>query len=102
MKPATAAVGRRSVERRMGTSRGRGCTRGNFRGEKADAGQPIGGLAVVGSFVASEGGVAEEARTRGFAAPGFPGCAFVEGWCSTVPVRREAVKARSGLPTLDS
>ena len=28
-----------------------------------------------------EEGVAEEARTRGFAAPAFAGCAFVEGWC---------------------
>jgi hypothetical protein len=26
-------------------------------------------------------GVAEETRTRGFAAPAFAGCAFVEGWC---------------------
>jgi hypothetical protein len=25
-------------------------------------------------------GVAEEARIRGFAAPAFAGCAFVEGW----------------------
>jgi hypothetical protein len=30
------------------------------------------------SCVASEEGVAEEARTRGFAAPAFAGCAFVE------------------------
>jgi hypothetical protein len=32
-----------------------------------------------GSCVASAEGVAEEARTRGFAAPTFAGCAFVEG-----------------------
>jgi hypothetical protein len=31
-----------------------------------------------GTFVASKSGVAEEARTRGFAAPAFAGCAFVE------------------------
>ena len=47
-----------------------------------DARYPFGGLAVVGSFVALAGvtsGVAEEARTRGVAAPAFAGCAFVEG-----------------------
>ena len=38
---------------------------------------PFGSSAVVGSFGASERGVAEEARTRGFAAPVFTGCAFV-------------------------
>ena len=39
----------------------------------------LGGL---GSFVASKDcGVAEEARTRSFAAPAFAGCAFIEGWC---------------------
>jgi hypothetical protein len=32
-----------------------------------------------GSFVAFRG-VAEETRARGFAAPAFAGCAFVEGW----------------------
>jgi hypothetical protein len=41
---------------------------------------PFGGSAVVGSFVAPAEGVAEEARTRGFAAPAFAGCAFIEGW----------------------
>src|SRR5690348_15512450 len=41
----------------------------------------LGGSAVVGSYVASTEGVAEEARTRGFAAPAFAGCAFVERWC---------------------
>jgi hypothetical protein len=45
----------------------------------ADAALPFGGSAVVGSFVASTEDVAEEARTRGFAAPAFAGCAFVEG-----------------------
>src|SRR3954466_1268985 len=30
------------------------------------------------SVAGREGGVAEEARTRGFAAPAFAGCAFVE------------------------
>jgi hypothetical protein len=39
----------------------------------------FGSSAVVGPFVASMEGVAEEARTRGFAAPAFAGCAFVEG-----------------------
>ena len=50
---------------------------------KADAEPPFGSSAVSGSFVASAGipyGVAEEARTRGFAAPAFAGCAFVVGW----------------------
>ncbi len=41
----------------------------------------VGSSAIVGPFVAllsdSSGG-AEEARTRGFAAPAFAGCAFVE------------------------
>jgi hypothetical protein len=37
-----------------------------------------GSSAVVGSFVASTEGVAEEARIRGFAAPALAGCAFVE------------------------
>jgi hypothetical protein len=43
----------------------------------------LGGSAVVGSFGRQAGipcGVAEEARTRGFAAPAFAGCAFVVGW----------------------
>jgi hypothetical protein len=40
---------------------------------------PFGGSAVVGSFMAPVEGVAEEARTRGFAAPAFAGCAFVVG-----------------------
>jgi hypothetical protein len=40
---------------------------------------PFGCSAVVGSFGASKEGVAEEARTRGFAAPAFAGCAFVVG-----------------------
>ena len=40
----------------------------------------FGSSAVVGPFVASLEGVAEEARTRGFAAPAFAGCAFVEVW----------------------
>jgi hypothetical protein len=47
----------------------------------SEGGQPsqgiLGGSAVVGSYVASERGVAEEARTRGFAAPALAGCAFV-------------------------
>jgi hypothetical protein len=39
------------------------------------------------AFVASgtghqeQAGVAEEARARGFEAPAFAGCAFVEVWC---------------------
>jgi hypothetical protein len=43
----------------------------------------VGSSAVVGFFVASvsgpKAGVAEEARTRGFATPAFAGCAFVGG-----------------------
>jgi len=35
----------------------------------------------LGSFVASQSGVAEEARTRGFAAPALAGCAFIVGMC---------------------
>ena len=46
-----------------------------------------GGSAVVGpSWRQLKAGVAEEARTRGFAAPAFAGCAFVEG--GTTEVRR--------------
>ena len=41
----------------------------------------IGGSAVVGPSWRRRYGVAEEARTRGFAAPAFAGCAFVEVWC---------------------
>jgi hypothetical protein len=39
----------------------------------------LGSSAVLGSFVALWEGVAEEMRTRGFAAPAFAGCAFIEG-----------------------
>jgi hypothetical protein len=46
----------------------------------ADAIKALGGSAVVGSFVAVLGDVAGEARTRGFAAPAFAGCASVEVW----------------------
>jgi hypothetical protein len=49
----------------------------------SDAQWPFGSLAVVESYEApseTQSGVAEEARTRGFAAPAFAGCAFVEGW----------------------
>lgn len=35
--------------------------------------------AVFGALMASTSGVAEEARTRDFAAPTFAGCAFVVG-----------------------
>jgi len=45
-----------------------------------DADPPFGSSAILGSFGRLLVGVAEEARTRGFAAPGFAGCAFVEGW----------------------
>jgi hypothetical protein len=41
---------------------------------------PCGGSAVVGPSWRLRLGVAEEARTRGFAAPACAGCAFVEGW----------------------
>jgi hypothetical protein len=54
-----------------------------------------------GSCVASvagpvETGVAEEARTRGFAAPAFAGCAFVEGWHFPVTARCGGCQGRSG------
>jgi hypothetical protein len=51
--------------------------------ENAKPSYAFGSSAILGSFVASGatcGGVAEEARTRGFAAPAFAGCAFVEVW----------------------
>ena len=38
----------------------------------------MGSPAVLGSFVASKDYVAEEARTRSFAAPALAGCAFVD------------------------
>ena len=47
--------------------------------DSVNAEPPLGSSAVLGSFVASTSGVAEEARTRGFAAPAFAGCAFVVG-----------------------
>jgi hypothetical protein len=37
----------------------------------------FGGSAVLGAFVASLNGVAEEARTRGFPSPSFDGFGFV-------------------------
>jgi hypothetical protein len=49
-------------------------------GNKTPPRHQLGGSAVVGSFVALDGGVAEEARTRGFAAPAFAGCAFSRGY----------------------
>jgi hypothetical protein len=56
---------------------------------------PFGGSAVVRTFVASvagsEAGVAEEARTRGFAAPAFAGCALL--WDGTL--RYDAVPQAS-------
>ena len=58
-----------------------------LRGKACDAGQADARyshrrLGDRGSFEASGrvDGVAEEARTRGFAAPAFAGCAFVVGW----------------------
>jgi len=39
---------------------------------------PFGGPAILGSFVASLKGVAEEARTRGFPSPSLGGFGFVE------------------------
>jgi hypothetical protein len=44
----------------------------------ADAKLPLGGPPVLGTFVASTAHVAEEARTRGFAAPVFTGCVLVQ------------------------
>jgi hypothetical protein len=49
--------------------------------DKANAELPFGSSAILGSFVASGvtcDGIAEEARTRGFAAPAFAGWALVE------------------------
>ena len=47
------------------------------------------------------GGVAEEARTRGFAAPAFAGCAFVEGWYRSRPSSRRRLSRHrpSGMTT---
>jgi hypothetical protein len=60
---------------------------------------PVGGSAVLGSFVASEG-VAEEARTRGFAAPAFAGCAFIASaarvGCGTRPVNSSEFNSGGG------
>ena len=76
----SAAAGKR--DRCIETSRDyrEGCE--GVRSEATDASVSFGSSAVVGSFVASRipCGVAEGARTRGFAAPAFAGCAFVEGW----------------------
>ena len=49
--------------------------------DNPNAERPFGSSAILGAFVASEvgyAGVAEEARTRGFAAPAFAGWALVE------------------------
>jgi hypothetical protein len=51
--------------------------------DNTNAERPFGSPAILGSLVASgetKSGVAEEARTRGFAAPAFAGFAFVERW----------------------
>ena len=58
---------------------------------------PFGGPAVVGSFVASAGIPAASrraARTRGFAAPAFAGCAFIEGERALVKARYKGCQAR--------
>jgi len=47
--------------------------------DSTNAHLPFGSSAILGSFVASlPAGVAEEARTRGFATPAFAGWALVE------------------------
>ena len=54
---------------------------------------PFGSSAIVGSFVACEDGVAEEARTRGFAPPAFTGFAFVGCEALThIALRQSGVK----------
>ncbi len=58
--------------------------------------QPFGGSAVLGSFVASgesQSGVAEEARTRGFAAPAFAECALSRDGRLELPGSTRAVKS---------
>src|SRR5437899_858642 len=50
-----------------------------FPQESQTPSHPFGGSAILGSFVACEAGVAEEARTRGFAPPAFAGFASVAG-----------------------
>jgi hypothetical protein len=55
----------------------------------------LGGSAVWGPSW-RRGGVAEEARTRGFATPAFTGCAFVEGWTSYVRWGTAVVKCGHG------
>jgi hypothetical protein len=63
----------------------------------------------VRSFVASTEGVAEEVRTRSFAAPALAGCAFVEGWCGlsyrpvrTLSRRFHRVQAACGARLMES
>ncbi len=53
---------------------------------------PFGRHGSLGSFVAAgetESGVAEEARTRGFATPALAGCAFIERNGALVSYLRE-------------
>jgi hypothetical protein len=64
-------------------SGGEWCPRDVSGPDNTNAELPFGSSAILGSFVASVAacaGVAEEARTRGFATPAFAGLAFVEAW----------------------
>jgi hypothetical protein len=58
----------------------------------------LGGRGSFGASVAghhAQAGVAEEARTRGFAAPAFAGCAFVDGMVQMIALLYPAVQAPS-------
>ena len=55
----------------------------------------FGSSAVVGSFVASDAGVGEEARTRGFAAPAFAGCALSRVECQMAAFDFPRIHSRS-------
>ena len=61
----------------------------------------FGSLAILGPAWRRASGVAEEARTRGFAAPAFAGCAFVLG-CATLGSGTAAVKLAAEFTSLSS
>src|SRR5206468_4070695 len=63
--------------------------------DNANADLPFSSSAILGSFVASAAGrVAEETRTRGFAAPAFAGCALIGFGTDTLLGGTSCVKKR--------
>jgi hypothetical protein len=82
MRRLLAATEQESTRVHRGEKR-KGATHSDLQAREWRERVPFGSSAIVGSFLASgetQSGVAEEARTRGFAAPALAGCAFVEGW----------------------